>query len=419
VLRTQLPLFNREGLFVHKMSFGVAVMLALFVLPVLSCSDSSTDPGNDSNGGQPAFCERTPLPPPSGNVISASSTQELITAVATANSSGGNITVLIADGTYTLDQALFVGGDNITIRSSSGQRNSVVIRGQGMAGSVTRIFMVSGDGFVAVDMTIGYVSENAIEFLQNSDNHVVHNVHFVDTGAQMLKVTLAAPDTARSDNGLVEWCMFEYQAGVGPQDYIGGIFAHRARNWTVRHNVFKHIRSPGGPPAGFAVHFWSESSGTLVEYNTITNCDRGIGFGMGSSGHQGGLIRNNMVHTTRDVGISLETSTSTFVYNNSLFTENYSNSIEYRFLGTQFASIINNLTNASIASREGGTGVVETNVTSATSDLFTDAANGDLHLAKADTTVVDKGQSLAQVTRDIDCESRPKGSAYDIGADEY
>ena len=401
-----------------KMSLGVAVMLALFVFPMLSCSDSSTDQGNDSNGGQPAFCERTPLPPPSGNIMQVSTPADLSGAVDIANSMGGNVTVLVADGNYTLDQALFVSGDNIKIRSLSGERNAVVIRGQGMAGSITRVFLVQGDGFVAADMTIGYVSENAIEFLQNSDNHVIHNVHFVDTGEQMLKVTLAAPDSARSDNGLVEWCLFEYPSGVGPQEYIGAILAQRTRNWTVRHNVFRNIRSPGGTAAGFAVHFWSESSGTVVEYNTITNCDRGIGFGLASSGHLGGMIRNNMVHTTRDVGISLESSLSASVYNNSLFTENYFNSIEYRFSGTQLASIINNLTNASIASRDGGTGVVETNVTSALSNWFADAANGDLHLSRADATVVEKGQSLSAVTRDCDCELRPIGEAYDIGADE-
>jgi hypothetical protein len=66
----------------------------------------------------------------------------------------------------------------------------------------------------------------------------------------------------------------------------------------------------------------------------------------------------------------------------------------------------------------GGTGGVETNVTSAISSWFSDAAGGDLHLVVADTSVVDKRQSLSAVTRDVDCESRPKGSGYDIGADE-
>ena len=343
---------------------------------------------------------------------------ELIDAVKYANSLGGNITVLLENGMYTLNSGFAISSDNITFRGMSGDREFVVVRGQGMAGSVTDLFTVFSDGFVVADMTIGWVSGNAVSFLRNGDNHVVHNIRFVNTGEQMLRVAHEPPDTEQADNGLVEWCTFEYEAGVGPQDYIGGIYAYQARNWIVRYNVFKHIRSPGGTLAGYAIHFWSESSGTVVEHNTITNCDRGIGFGLGSEGHTGGMIRNNMVQTTRDVGISLETSVSTSVYNNSLFTENYFNSIEYRFSGTQFASIINNLTNAAIASRDGGTGVVETNVTNAIASWFADAGSGDLHIGLADTTVVDKGQSLSSVTRDVDCESRPKDSGYDIGADE-
>jgi len=339
-------------------------------------------------------------------------------AVQYANSLGGNITVLLEDGTYTLTSGFAISSDNITFRGRSGDRNSVVVRGQGMTGGVTSLFTVFGNSFVVADMTIGWVSNHAINFLRNGDNHVVHNVHFVDTGEQMLMVAHEPPDTEHADNGLVEWCTFEYQAGVGPQYNIGGVHAHQARNWTVRYNVFKHIRSPDVELAGHAIHFWSESSGTVVEHNTITNCDRGIGFGLASNGHTGGMIRNNMVHTTRDVGISLETSVSTSVYNNSLFTENYFNSIEFRHSGTQLASIINNLTSAAIASRDGGTGVVETNVTNAIASWFDDAGSGDLRLTVADTTVVDRGQSLSAVTHDVDCESRPKGAGYDIGADE-
>ena len=51
------------------------------------------------------------------------------------------------------------------------------------------------------------------------------------------------------------------------------------------------------------------------------------------------------------------------LYNNSVFAENYENAIEYRFPRTQGVAIINNLTNAQINSRNGGSGRVETNVT--------------------------------------------------------
>jgi len=346
-----------------------------------------------------------------------STVAELVSAVQQANASG-NLTILLEDGTYTLSNMLWISGNNVAFRSRSGNRDAVIIRGQGMYGSVSHIFNVPGDDFSVADMTIGWIANHAIQIHSDSDNPVVHNVRFVDTGEQMLKVSFRPGDSTSSDNGLVEWCVFEYSAGIGPQYYIGGIDAHQSHNWIIRNNVFRHIRSPEGDLAEHAIHFWSESSNTLVEHNTIINCDRGIGFGMGDRGHIGGMIRNNMVYTTRDVGIGLENSSNTGVYNNTVYTENYGNSIEYRFSRTQGVSIINNLTNARIASRNGGTGRVETNITNAQASWFVNAGSGDLHLATAEPTVVDQGQSLAEVTQDIDCEVRPKGSGYDIGADE-
>jgi parallel beta-helix repeat protein len=313
---------------------------------------------------------------------------------------------------------LWISGNNLTFRSSSGNRDAVVIRGQGMHGGVSHIFNVVGDNFIVANMTIGWVANHGVQIHSDSDNAVIHNVHFVDTYEQMLKVSFRPGDSTSSDNGLVEWCLFEYSAGIGPQYYIGGVDAHQAYNWVIRNNVFKHIRSPESALSEHAIHFWSDSSNTLVEHNIITNCDRGIGFGMGNQGHIGGMIRNNMVHTTRDVGIILENSSGTAVYNNTVYTENYGNSIEYRFSRTQGVSIINNLTNAQIRSRDGGAGTVATNVTSAQASWFADAGSGDLHLVSAEASVIDQGQTLLDVTQDIDCDLRPQGTGYDIGADE-
>jgi parallel beta-helix repeat protein len=398
-----------------KRSPFLGILLLALLIIMLSCSDSSTSPSTGSQGS--TNCVLTSLPGPSGTTITVSTVAELVNAVQQANASG-NLTILIEDGTYTLSEMLWIEGNNVTFRSRSGNRDAVVIRGQGMNGSVSHIFNVPGDNFTAADMTIGWVANHAIQIHSDGDNPVVHNVRFVDTYEQMLKVSFRPGDSTSSDNGLVEWCVFEYSAGIGPQYYIGGIDAHQAHNWTIRNNVFYHIRSPEAALAEYAIHFWSDASNTLVEHNTIINCDRGIGFGLGDRGHIGGMIRNNMVYTTRDVGISLENSRNTTMYNNTVYTENYGNSIEYRFSGTQGVSIINNLTNAQIASRDGGSGRVETNVTSARSSWFVDVGNGNLRLTTAESAVVDQGQTLADVTQDIDCEMRPKGAAYDIGADE-
>lgn len=351
--------------------------------------------------------------------IIVSNVNELELAVIQANNSG-NTVIILENGTYNLNNMLWISGNSITFCSLSGLRDSVIISGEGMYGSVSHIFNVPGSNFTAKDITIGWVANHAIQIHgnNNADNPHIQNVRFVDTYEQMLKGSYSVSDTFYSDSGIVEGCLFEYTAGIGPQWYIGGIDIHHCKNWIVRDNVFKDIRSPETNLSEHAIHFWSESKNTLVERNIIINCDRGIGFGLGNSGHYGGIIRNNMVYTTRDVGIGLENSCSTKVFNNTVYTENYFNSIEYRFTGTFDAIIINNLTNEDISSRNGGQATVSTNVTDAVESWFVNATNGDLHLNTNEPSVIDQGQTLSEVLVDIDNQVRPQGNGYEIGADE-
>ncbi len=217
-------------------------------------------------------------------------------------------------------------------------------------------------------------------------------------------------------------CAFEFTAGVAYQYYTGGIDAHRSQNWEVKYNVFKGIRSPEGLLAEHAIHFWRESSYTHIEGNLINNCDRGIGFGLGSestSGHTGGIILNNFVHTNRDVGIGLESAPETSVYNNTVVTDNYSNSIEYRFKNTAGVHIANNLVCMAIASRSDGSGIVESNANIDDFAVFTDAINFDYHLVSTSPGITDAGIALNEVTLDYDCFDRSITSPPDIGADEF
>lgn len=377
---------------------------------------------NDNSNETPYLCECDPLPAPTNTTVTVSDAAALQAALQQANTNNGDMTILLEDGTYQLNSNLLyinTNMNNLTIRSVSGNRDAVIIRGQGMNGGVTHIFNVAASNFTASDMTIGWVANHAIQIHgeNNADNCLIQNIRFVDVNEQMLKVS-GSTAVEKSDNGIVQCCSFEFTAGTANQWYTGGIDAHKAQNWQVRYNVFKDIASPEANLSEHAIHFWSDAAGTLVENNLIINCDRGIGFGLGSSGHSGGIIRNNMVHTSRDVGIGLETAPNAKVYHNTVVTENYFNSIEYRFAATTNVHIANNLTTENITSRDGGTGIVENNFETNDMNIFEDAGNYNFHLTGSQTQITDAGMTLAEVSTDYDCEMRPDGNAPDIGADE-
>ncbi len=351
--------------------------------------------------------------------VTVSTAAELIAAANAADAAGGNRTIILKDGNYDIGTTyLFLSSDNLAFRSESGNRDAVRITGAGMYAGFQNIFSVAGDNFTLADVTIGEVRNHGIQIHGelDADNILIHNVRIINTGEQMIKSSYSSGNNQSADNGIVQWSEFEYTAGIGPRYYIGGIDAHRAQNWIVRNNVFKHIKSPDSGLAEHAIHFWSEGRDNLVEKNLIINCDRGIGFGMGSDGHINGIIRNNMVSTSRDVGISLENASNAKVYNNTVDSGNYGNSVEYRFSGTS-ADIRNNLTTGNISKRDGGSATLSNNVSNAPTSWFEDPSTGNLHLASSVSSVVDQGQTIAGVTQDIDCETRQ--GAYDIGADEF
>lgn len=360
-----------------------------------------------------------------------SSESALRNAVAAANSAGGNRIILIADGTYTLTDTLYVNVPNVTIAGQSGMREKVIIQGDAMSANanVGSLIRVAGSNFQLHDITLQRSKYHLIQVAgeQNADGPVIRDCILRDAYEQLLKVSSdSSKPTVSSDNGLVENCLFEYTAGIGPQYYIGGIDAHGSKNWVIRGNTFKSIISPDTSVAEFAVHFWNGSANNTVERNIIINCDRGIGFGMDGRGNTGGIIRNNTIYHASgngqyaDAAIALIESPGTQVYNNTVYMENsYPWAIEYRFASTTNVLIKNNLTNKTIQQRDGASGTVASNLTSALASWFVNASAGNLRLAIAQGAVVDKGQFVSGLTDDLDGDSRPQGDGIDIGADEF
>lgn len=356
---------------------------------------------------------------------------ELESAVAGANRSSGNRTILLLDGVYSLSGTLNITAPNVTIAGQSGVRGNVVIQGDAMSDTarIGNVIRVAARNFRLSDVTLQKSGFHLIQIAgeRDADAPVIRNCILRDAYQQMIKVSNdpSVPGVS-SDNGLVENCLFEYTAGIGPQFYIGGIDAHASRNWVVRNNTFRNIVSPSRSVAEFAIHFWDRSADNTVERNRIVNCDRGIGFGLDGKGNAGGIIRNNMIYRAAkagrfaDTGIALIESPGTQVYNNTIVMEDgFPWAIEYRFASTTGVLVANNLTNKPIVSRNGASGIVSRNVTSAVGSWFVSASSGDLHLASAVRSVKGGGQAIPGLIDDFDGRPRPPGAGADIGADQF
>ena len=374
-----------------------------------------------------------PLAAQPSDSVTVSTTAELIDAVFALNNFNGPRTILLRDGLYTLTEHnyIYLVQPGVTFRGLSGNRDAVVLQGDSVfhadgsrtGGTIGNVIGVAADSFTLENLSVGNCANHAVQLQLDIDNCVFRNVRFFNTGEQMLKVP-SDGSADHSDNGLVEDCLFEYPAGLGPQWYIGGVDAHRARHWTVRRCTFRNIRSPSGAVAEHAIHFWNSCVDITVEQNLIVDCDRGIGFGLGTSPTTGGVIRNNMIYHRAvagfaDVGIGLESAADVQVHNNTIFLQSgYPHAIEYRFAATT-AQIYNNLTNALIRQRDGATATLGNNVTNAQATWFVAPAAGDLRLASPVAAVVDKGRAITGLATDLDGEPRPQGAGIDVGADEF
>lgn len=312
-------------------------------------------------------------------IVQVNNAVQFQAAVAAANADGGNVIIELADGTYTLSATQYITAPDLTIRSASGNRESVIIQGDVMstAAVVKNVFRVGSVNFTLRDVTVQRCDYHCVQIAGDSGAQApkLINCIFRDSYEMLVKVSTASAGYV--DNGLVENCLFEYTAGIGPQYYIGGIDAHKSRNWIVRGNTFKNISSPEpGLNAEHAVHFWRDGYNITVENNVIIDCDRGIGMGLGTGAANrvtGARIINNTIYHSNnpiyinaDVGIGVEDSPNIDILYNTIYFENsYPRAIEYRFPGTTGGNIKFNTTNKSITSRDGGTAILANNTTGA------------------------------------------------------
>jgi Right handed beta helix region len=369
-----------------------------------------------------------PTLPVTGSVVQVSTEAELQTAM---NNLKPSTTILIANGTYKLSSTLHVNNvTNVTIRGASGC-DDVVLIGGGMTnsnfGPVPHGIWTNSSDTVIAHLTIRDVYYHPIIFNQGAQRPRIYNVRVKNGGQQLIKSNPTSP-TEGVDNGVVEYSIMEFDT-TSRDFYTNGVDVITGSNWTIRDNLFRNIRAPVGQLAGPAVLMWGSSNNTIVERNLFLNTQRGIAFGLqerAPNDHSGGIIRNNIFFRkpgeTGDTGIYIADSPNTKVLHNTIILSGtYPNAVEYRFPDTTGVEIRFNLTDARIVARDGATGNVANNITSASSGFFVDPANNDLHLRGTTALAIDAAPVHPDVTDDYDGQLRPENGAAprDLGADEF
>jgi hypothetical protein len=389
------------------------------------------------------------LAQPTGAVASVTPAQaQTLPGLVAAAASG--TTLVLAPGTYTLGGSLWFRTANVTLRSSTDNAADVILDG---GYTVNEAVVIQADDVTIAHVTIRRAVDHPIHIsppdgTTNVVRPMIYGVHFEDGGEQFLKVNANAARTAFVDDGRVECSSFfmtdagrEHVETLGGSScYTGGIDVHAARGWQIRRNRFQGIYCTSGGLAEHAIHMWNGCRDSVIENNTIIDCARGIGLGMGSGtgvslrtwpdapygggafGHVDGVVRNNVVWAAinqYDTGIEIAQARRPVVVHNTVVNADgltgFFSSIDYRFAGT-VATIQNNLTRR-ITVRDGATGTADHNLENVGPSAFVNAAGGDFHLAASATSAIDQGVPLDEGGVDLDGAPHTNGLP-DIGADE-
>ena len=363
----------------------------------------------------------------------------------TLNAAAGT-TFLLAPGTYPLAGSLRLEKPNVTLRSTTDRAADVIIDA---TYAVAEAIVVRASNVTLAHLTVSHAIDHAVHVTPASEGvdvtgFVLYGVTLADNGEQFLKVNPLGTAAGYVDGGRVECSTFLMTAAGRPRVerstggcYTGGIDAHAARDWVVRHNRFEGIYCAGEGLAEHAIHFWRRSRATLVENNVIVNCARGVGFGMGDVetgarsyadapngsdyGHIDGIIRNNVIYADIDhfdTGIEIMQARQPVVVHNTVVSwvgAGFFSSIDVRFGRTQ-AVIRNNLVRR-ISMRDGAAAVVDHNLQNTPESYLIDPRQGDFHLAAGAGDAIDRGVAVPEAGQDLDGQARTQGTP-DIGADE-
>jgi len=360
----------------------IVAALVLMLLAFLSAEVALSSATVTSKVATSSQKNCAPLPPPVGKEVRVGTVTQLYQSLKDALPS---TTITLSDGIYLLDgRSLVINVPGLVIRSSSGNRDGVIIDGGYKANELIQIY---ASNVTVADMTIKRAYNHPIHIMptKNSStlNTLIYNVHIVDPGEQAIKIN-PINSGFYTDNGVIACSHIELtdegRSKVRNNCYTGGIDAHRSAGWVVRDNLIEGFWCQKGI-SEHAVHYWKGSSDTIVERNNLINNARGGGFGMITNGtsripenneckdtteyvdHFGGIIRNNFIFANSkalfssevgfDTGISLWQACKPKAIHNTVYSTDPArsfSSIEWRFPLTS-AEITHNLVNVLMQKR--------------------------------------------------------------------
>lgn len=406
--------------------WAVLLLSVLFAKPATQCGASQVPDW---------FSKPAALSTPLGHVLRVATANEILTA---GEQLSPGSSLMIEPGVYKFSRPMVLRGrTNITIRSVSGEPESVTITGKGWADGDEHddlVHVADCDGVSLAGLTFAECRSYGVkvEAEHAPKNVQIYNCRFRNIGIRAIKGSAGKDPNVRAIRGSVRYCDFE-NTKVPPAtwlfggDYIAAIDMMALEDWTFSDNIFRNIKGRNGGGRA-AIFIWVRSQKILVERNVIVNCDRGVAFGnpgQSTANEPGarlayvsnGIIRNNFIAGGADCGIELWHVEEIKVHHNSIWRseQNWSRGIRVG-TGTVHSELINNLVHGGIQI-EGGQAEINHNLTARLDGYFVDPASGNLALTADATGAIDRGVTLPEVPRDI--KGAPRKGAPDIGAWEY
>lgn len=384
---------------------------------------------------QPWFAKAPPLAKPTEPIVRVASVDQLYAAAEDIQPGG---TILVADGHYRLPRYFELRADNVTLRSESGQRDNVILDGQGRLGELVGITGCSG--VTIADLTVQNVKWNGIKL--NSDrgvnrvtiyNCVLHNIW--QRGIKGVAVPKENRQRLRPADCRVQYCLFyndrpkqfEDDEADRPDNfggnYIGGIDVMYAQRWTISDNVFVGINGRTREGRG-AIFLWVDARDCVVERNIVTDCDSGICLGNSHRGPEtlvhctGCVVRNNFVTRCPENGILADYTRDCRILHNTIHDPGSRLRRLLRLVHDNDGLVVANnlLSGPEMRVETTSTMRLEGNETRDARDWFVLADRGDLRLKTDARSAIPRVMRSEDVLEDIEQRSRAERTA--VGADD-